>query len=149
MKNAHILLVEDNEGDIVLTQEVFRSSGLRNPLSVVRDGEEALDFLYQKKQFENAELPHLILMDINIPKMNGKEILAIIKNDEDLKIIPVIMLTTSSADNDIRDCYKNHANCFITKPLNFSDFAKAISEIKNFWFTLATISHAKNNYETA
>lgn len=139
MKEAHILLVEDNEGDIVLTQEVFKSSGLRNPLSVVKDGEEALDFLYQRNRFTGAERPDLILMDINIPKVSGKEILAIIKQDDDLKIIPVIMLTTSSADKDVLDSYRNHANCFITKPLGFNDFSQAVAEIKNFWFTLATI----------
>ncbi len=141
MKEVHILLVEDNEGDILLTQEVFKSSGLSNPLSVVKDGEEALDFLYQRNQFTGAERPDLILLDINIPKINGKEILAIIKNDDDLKTIPVIMLTTSSADNDVLDSYRNHANCFITKPLGFNDFSQAVAEIKNFWFTLATIPY--------
>lgn len=141
MKEVHILLVEDNEGDILLTQEVFKSSGLSNPLSVVKDGEEALDFLYQRNQFTGAERPDLILLDINIPKINGKEILAMIKNDDDLKTIPVIMLTTSSADNDVLDSYRNHANCFITKPLGFNDFSQAVAEIKNFWFTLATIPY--------
>ena len=147
MKDAHIMLVEDNEGDIVLTQEVFRSSGLRNPISVARDGEEALDFLYRRNRFANAERPDLILMDINIPKINGKEILAIIKQDDDLKTIPVIMLSTSSADDDVLESYKNHANCFVTKPLNFIDFTKAVAEIKNFWFTLATVHPKIKDHE--
>lgn len=138
MKHAHIMLVEDNEGDIVLTEEVFRSSGLTNPISVLRDGEEALDFLYRRNKFTEAERPDLILMDINVPKVNGKEILAIIKNNKDLKMIPVIMLTTSSAEKDVLESYMNHANCFITKPLNFTDFTKAVAEIKSFWFTLVT-----------
>jgi CheY-like chemotaxis protein len=143
MKNAHIMLIEDNEGDIVLTEEVFKNSGLTNPLSVARDGEEALDFLYKRNQFTNVERPDLILMDINLPKINGKEVLAIIKKDEDLKTIPVIMLTTSSDERDVLDSYKSHANCFITKPLSFDGFTHAVKEIKNFWFTLATV-HSKN-----
>jgi CheY-like chemotaxis protein len=143
MKDAHIMLVEDNEGDIVLTQEVFKSSGLRNAISVARDGEEALDFLYKRNQFAKAERPDLILMDINIPKINGKEIVGMIKKDNDLKTIPVIMLSTSSADSDVLESYRNHANCFITKPLSFNGFVEAVAEIKNFWFTLATVHHKK------
>ena len=139
MKNAHVMLVEDNEGDIVLTKEVFKNSGLLNPLSVARDGEEALDFLYRRNQYAQAERPDLILMDVNIPKMNGKEILAIIKKDENLKTIPVIMLSTSSSEIDLNESYQNHANCFITKPLNYADFLKSIEEIKNFWFSIVTI----------
>ena len=143
MKDAHILLVEDNEGDIVLTQEVFKNSGLSNPISIARDGEEALDFLYQRNKLSGAERPDLILMDINIPKINGKEVLTMIKKDNDLKTIPVIMLSTSSDDRDILESYRNHANCFITKPINFDEFSKAVIEIKNFWFNLATV-HSKN-----
>ncbi len=143
MKDVHILLVEDNEGDIVLTQEVFESSGLENPISIARDGEEALDYIYQRNNFANAERPDLILLDINIPKINGKEVLGIIKNDENLKTIPVIMLTTSSADDDILDSYRNHANCFITKPMSFEGFSDAVSEIKNFWFSRATLVSKK------
>ena len=143
MKDVHILLVEDNEGDIILTKEVFESSGLENPLSIARDGEEALDFVYQRNKFADVERPDLILLDINIPKMNGKEILAIIKKDDNLKTIPVIMLTTSSADDDIMDSYRNHANCFITKPMSFEGFSDAVSEIKNFWFSRVTMLSKK------
>lgn len=143
MKNAHILLVEDNEGDILLTQEVFKTSGFSHPLSIARDGEEALDFLYQRNKLSGAERPDLILMDINIPKINGKEVLTMIKKDNDLKTIPVIMLSTSSDDRDILESYRNHANCFITKPINFDEFSKAVVEIKNFWFNLATV-YSKN-----
>lgn len=143
MKNAHILLVEDNEGDILLTQEVFKTSGFSHPISIARDGEEALDFLYQRNKLSGAERPDLILMDINIPKINGKEVLTIIKKDNDLKTIPIIMLSTSSDDRDILESYRNHANCFITKPINFDEFSKAVVEIKNFWFNLATV-YSKN-----
>ncbi len=143
MKDVHILLVEDNEGDIILTREVFENSGLENPLSIARDGEEALDFIYQRSKFANVKRPDLILLDINIPKMNGKEVLAIIKKDENLKTIPVIMLTTSSADDDILDSYRNHANCFITKPMSFEGFTNAVAEIKNFWFSRDTMLSKK------
>ncbi len=143
MKNAHILLVEDNEGDIVLTKEVFKDSGLRNPMSVARDGEEALDFLFRRKHFATAGRPDLILMDINIPRINGKEVLSIIKQDDNLKSIPVIILTTSSADKDIEESYKNHANCFITKPLSINEFTHAVAGIQDFWLALATISYTK------
>lgn len=143
MKDVHILLVEDNEGDIILTREVFENSGLENPLSIARDGEEALDFIYQRSKFANVKRPDLILLDINIPKMNGKEVLAIIKKDENLKTIPVIMLTTSSADDDILDSYRNHANCFITKPMSFEGFTNAVAEIKNFWFSKDTMLSKK------
>ncbi len=143
MKNAHILLVEDNEGDILLTQEVFKTSGFSHPISIARDGEEALDFLYQRNKLSGAERPDLILMDINIPKINGKEVLTMIKKDNDLKTIPIIMLSTSSDDRDILESYRNHANCFITKPINFDEFSKAVVEIKNFWFNLATV-YSKN-----
>ena len=143
MKDVHILLVEDNEGDIILTREVFENSGLENPLSIARDGEEALDFIYQRSKFANVKRPDLILLDINIPKMNGKEVLAIIKKDENLKTIPVIMLTTSSADDDILDSYRYHANCFITKPMSFEGFTNAVAEIKNFWFSKDTMLSKK------
>jgi CheY-like chemotaxis protein len=143
MKNAHILLVEDNEGDIVLTKEVFKDSGLRNPMSVARDGEEALDFLFRRKHFASAERPDLILMDINIPRITGKEVLSIIKQDENLKSIPVIILTTSDADRDIEESYENQASCFITKPLSISEFTHAVAGIQDFWFTLATVPYTK------
>ncbi len=144
MNDVHILLVEDNEGDIVLTQEVFKSTGLSHPISIARDGEEALDFLYRRNKHSEAQRPDLILMDINIPKINGKEIVSIIKKDNDLKIIPVIMLTTSSSHSDVMDSYKNHANCFITKPMNYNEFSIAVEEIKKFWFSLATVYSNKN-----
>ena len=143
MKDAHIMLVEDNEGDIILTQEVFKTSGLRNSISVARDGEQALDFLYKRNQFSGAERPDLILMDINIPKINGKEIVGIIKKDNDLKTIPVIMLSTSSDDIDVLESYRNHANCFITKPVDVDNFLKVIYSIENFWITIVTLPAKK------
>lgn len=139
MKNVHILLVEDNEGDIVLTIESFNAAALKNKISVARDGEEALEFLYQKGKFADVEKPDLVLLDINIPKLNGHEVLDIIRKDDDLKKIPVIMLTTSSASSDLREAYNNHVNSYIVKPIELIKFMEAIAQIENFWLTLMTI----------
>lgn len=138
MKSAHILLVEDNEGDIVLTEEAFESGGLKNKMSVARDGEEALNFLLRRNGFEHTERPDLILLDINLPRVNGLEVLEIIKKEPELKPIPVIILTTSSAYRDIKEAYDKHVNCYIIKPLDLLKFGRAISEIESFWLTLVT-----------
>src|SRR5688572_9687395 len=112
-KDIHILLVEDNEGDIVLTIEALKEARIGNTIDVVRDGEKAMQFLHKEGEFSNAVTPDLILLDINLPKIDGKEVLVSIKNDEQLKIIPVVMLTTSDSPTDIMEAYANHANCFI------------------------------------
>ncbi len=138
-KEVHILLVEDNEGDIVLTKEAFDHGSFPNRISVARDGEEALDFLFRRKAFSDEEKPDLILMDINIPKINGLEVLDIVKNDESLKSIPVIVLTTSSDLMDVKSAYSKHVNCYIIKPIDYAKFSQAVSDIENFWFTLVTI----------
>lgn len=139
MSEIHILLVEDNEGDIVLTMEALHQAKLRNKISVVRDGEEALDFLYKRGRFSNEPTPQLILLDINLPKMNGKEVLAIIKNDQDLKKIAVVILTTSSSENDILDAYNNYANCYITKPVDLDKFIDVIHTIEGFWISIVQL----------
>lgn len=139
MKHVHILLVEDNEGDIVLTQEAFKAGALTNLISVARDGEEALDFLYKRGKFIDAERPDIVLLDINIPKINGHEVLSIAKRDDNLKQIPVVMLTTSSSDADISDAYSNYANSYIIKPIDLSKFMEAVIKIENFWLTLVTL----------
>jgi len=135
----HILLVEDNEGDILLTKEALNDGKIANEISVVKDGKQAIDFLNQQEGFKNAKLPDLILLDVNLPKKNGHEVLAFIKNEERLKHIPVIMLTTSSSEKDINASYKNHANCYISKPVEVSDFIDAVKEIENFWFALVKL----------
>ncbi len=140
MNELHIMLVEDNEGDIVLTTEAFKNAGITGAISVLRDGQEAMDFLYRRNKFIKAATPDIILLDINLPKINGKEVLIAIKNDEELKTIPVIMLSSSAAENDILESYSNYANCFITKPMHFKDFRLVIQEIKKFWFSVATIT---------
>lgn len=139
MQEIHILLVEDNEGDVVLTLEALREAKLRNKISVVRDGEQALQFLYQEGEYATAELPQLILLDINLPKIDGKEVLNRIKNDTNLKKIPVIILTTSSSEKDILESYNNHANCYVTKPVDLQSFIDVIHTIEGFWISIVQL----------
>lgn len=139
MRSAHILLVEDNEGDIFLTTEAFEESDFSNTISIVRNGKGALDFVFQKGAYSNAPAPDLILLDINLPGKSGLEVLKIIKNDESVKQIPVIMLTTSSSKNDIVHSYKEHANCYITKPVDATDLGKVVDTIERFWLEVASL----------
>jgi CheY-like chemotaxis protein len=138
MNNLHVLLVEDNEGDVLLTTEALRSGRLVKKISVVRDGKSAIDYLSDSANL-SIELPDLILLDINLPKKTGHQVLQFIKNSENLKQIPVIMLTTSSAERDIETAYKNYANCFNTKPLDVQDFINAVKEIENFGMNIVTL----------
>lgn len=139
MNEVQILLVEDNEGDILLTLEAFKELKVKNSIAVVKDGEEAIEFLKRKGQFAESIMPHLILLDINMPKLNGIEVLDFIKNDVKLKKIPVVMLTTSSSEADIAECYEKSANCFITKPLDFARFQSVVESIESFWFSIAQL----------
>lgn len=139
MKPIHILLVEDNEGDILLTIEAFAEGKVTNNVSVVKDGKEAIDFLNQVGNYSTNELPDLILLDINLPKQNGHEVLHVIKTTERLKSIPVIMLTTSSSEMDILKAYKNYVNCYITKPIDVVDFMKVIAQIEDFWISIVKL----------
>ncbi len=143
MKAIHILLVEDNEGDILLTKEAFEDAKLLTRLSVVRDGKEAVDFLTKEGSYKEAESPDLLLLDVNLPKKNGHEVLQFIKEDERLKHIPVIMFTTSSSETDINFSYQNHANCYITKPVDVNDFLSVITRIENFWISIVTLPTSK------
>lgn len=133
MKEVHILLVEDNEGDIILTTEAFKDMQLENKISVVRDGEEALRFLKKKGEHTGATTPQLVLMDINLPGIDGKQLLNIIKSDEELKEIPVVMLTCSDKDADISDCYDKQVNWYITKPIDYDKYTKVMHEIEAFY----------------
>ena len=139
-KLAHILLVEDNEGDILLTLEAFEECKIKTEISVAKNGQEALDFLYKKGNFMDAKKPDLILLDINLPIFNGHEVLKKIKSDPDLKKIPVIMLTTSSSAKDIDKAYDANCNSYIKKPINIDDFIDAILKIEEFWLHLTTLS---------
>lgn len=136
MNSIHILLVEDNEGDILLIREALEDGKIVNDLSVVNDGEKAIRYLSRDDGYKDAVMPNLILLDINLPRKNGHEVLAFIKNSDELKHIPVIMLTTSSSDRDIMESYKNHANCYITKPVEVADFMDAVTSIEEFWVNL-------------
>ena len=144
MKPIHILLVEDNEGDIFLVTEALEEGKIVNKISVAKDGKEAIDFLEKKGKYQNADRPDLILLDINLPKKNGFEVLEHIKAQKNLKQIPVIMLTTSSAEKDILMSYKNHANCYITKPVDVENFLKVVYSIENFWISIVTLPANKN-----
>ena len=139
MNNIHILLVEDNEGDIVLTLEAFEEAKIINEISIVRNGEAALDFLLQKGDYRDVKTPDLILMDINLPRKNGHEVLQFIKSDPNIKHIPVLMLTTSSSEKDVLTAYQNYASCFISKPVDVNDFLNVISEIENFWVNIVKL----------
>lgn len=137
---AHILLVEDNEGDILLTLEAFEESKLKTLISIARNGQEALDFLYKRGDFEKVQKPDLILLDVNIPIFNGHEVLAEIKKDKNLKKIPVIMLTTSLSEKDIDLAYSNYCNSYIKKPLEMEEFINSILKIEEFWLQLSTLA---------
>ena len=139
MTEIQILLVEDNEGDILLTLEAFKEMKVKSNVAVVKDGVEAIEFLKKQGQYADSTIPHLILLDINMPKLNGIEVLDFIKKEVKLKKIPVIMLTTSSSEADIAECYEKSANCFITKPLDFGKFLAVVQAIESFWFTVAQL----------
>ena len=138
-QEVRILLVEDNEGDIVLTLKALKEAKLNNEVDVVRDGEAALQFLHKESPFENVKTPGLILLDINLPKMDGKEVLAHIKSHEPISLIPVVMLTTSNSEIDILESYQHHANCYITKPVDFAKFMEVVQIIKDFWITIVQL----------
>jgi CheY-like chemotaxis protein len=137
MSGINILLIEDNEGDILLTTEAFEDSKIAHHITAIRDGEQAIS--YFEDLTDKQEIPHLVLLDINLPKVNGHEVLTYIKNNEKYKSIPVIMLTTSSAEKDILQSYKNHANCYITKSIDVADFMKTIAKIDDFWTNIVSI----------
>jgi two-component system, chemotaxis family, response regulator Rcp1 len=139
MEGIHILLVEDNEGDIVLTLEAFEEAKFNVDISIAKDGEQAINFLLKKGKYVAEKTPDLILLDINLPRKNGFEVLEFIKNNDALMQIPVIILTTSSSEKDILNAYRHHASCFITKPLGMDEFQKAIHEIESFWFNLVKL----------
>ena len=135
----NILLVEDNPGDVRLTQEAFKEGRLAVNLSVVMDGVEAINFLRKRENHKDATLPDLILLDLNLPKKDGREVLAEVKTDPDLKRIPVVVLTTSNAEQDILKTYNLHANCYINKPVDFEKFFDVIQKIEEFWLKTAIL----------
>jgi len=144
-KPIEILLVEDNPGDVRLTQEAFRDSKIRNKLHVVGDGVEAMAFLRREGTYAEAPRPDLILLDLNMPKKDGREVLAEIKTEEDLRRIPVVILTISKAEEDILKSYDLHANCYITKPVDLEQFIKVVKAIEDFWLTIVKLPRGEGN----
>ncbi len=139
MQLIEILLVEDNPGDISLTKEAFKGAKVANQIHVVQDGEEALRYLHKKDQYANSKHPDIILLDLNLPKKDGREVLKEIKNDPDLRRIPVVILTTSKAEEDIIGAYDNHANCYIRKPVDFQRFMEIVHQIESFWLSIVKL----------
>jgi CheY-like chemotaxis protein len=136
---VEILLVEDNPGDVRLTLEIFKEAKLANKITAVEDGVEAMAYLRREGRYANAARPDVILLDLNLPRMDGREVLEKIKRDEDLRSIPVVILTTSRAEEDILRSYNSHANCYITKPVDLGQFMKVVESIEDFWLTVVKL----------
>jgi CheY-like chemotaxis protein len=134
-----ILLVEDNPGDVRLTIEALKDGKVHNRLNVVADGAEAIAYLRKQGKYAETIRPDLILLDLNLPKIDGREVLARIKNDPDLRTIPVVVLTTSHAEEDVLSAYECHANCYVTKPVNLQQFLGVVRAIENFWLTVVKL----------
>ena len=139
IKPINILMVEDNPGDVELTRAAFKSMKLMVTLFVCQDGIEAMDFLYKRNNYSEVPRPDLILLDLNLPRMSGQEILAEISKVEDLRMIPLVVLTTSGAEEDINHVYKHCANCYVKKPVNFDRFVEIVKKIEDFWFTVVIL----------
>jgi CheY-like chemotaxis protein len=134
-----ILLVEDNPGDVRLTREAFKEGKLWNDMHVVEDGEAAMAFVRRQEPYASAHRPDIILLDLNLPKMDGREVLGLLKADPDLKRIPVVILTTSQSEEDVLRSYNLNANCYITKPVDFDQFLRVVRAIESFWLTVVTL----------
>ena len=136
---TNILLVEDNPADARLIEEVFKDTDLKNKIYVVKDGVEAMHFLNNVNEYSNAPNPDIILLDLNLPRKDGREVLKEVKENENLKSIPIVILTTSSASEDVVKTYRNHANCYITKPVDFDQFLSVVTAIEDFWLKVVTL----------
>lgn len=147
-KPIDILLVEDSDADIRLTIEALKESKVSNRLHIVRDGEEAMEFLRRRGEYADAPFPDLILLDLNLPRKDGREVLAEIKSDHELKQIPVVILTTSKAEEDVLKAYRLHANCYVTKPVDLEQFITVVKSIEDFWFTVVKLPPNKSTPET-
>jgi two-component system response regulator len=142
IRSAEILMVEDDAADVELTREGLKDAKMMVNLNVVDDGVKAIKYLRKEEPYGNAERPDLIILDLNLPKKDGREVLREIKNDENLKSIPVVVLTTSSDSWDIQKCYEWGANCWITKPIGLSEFIKIVSHLHDFWLTVVKLPRA-------
>jgi two-component system, chemotaxis family, response regulator Rcp1 len=144
-KVADILIVEDNPGDARLIREVLNSNKIFTSLHIVKDGVEAMEFLRNEGKFKSAPKPDLIILDLNLPRKDGREVLSEIKSDPDLKHIPTVIMTISQAEEDILKSYNLHANCYITKPIDLNQFIKVVKSIEDFWFTIVKLPPKSNN----
>lgn len=140
-----ILLVEDSSTDVMLAEEALEQAKMRNNLHVVKDGVEAMAFLRREREYSGKPRPDLVLLDLNMPRKDGREVLAEVKADEDLKTIPIVVLTTSQAQEDVLKAYGLHANCYISKPVDFEQFANVVRAIDQFWFTVVTLPTGGND----
>jgi CheY-like chemotaxis protein len=138
-RQIEILLVEDNPGDARLTQEAMRAAKMTNVLHIVEDGEQAMEFLRRRSRFKDAPRPDLILLDLNLPKKDGRAVLAEVKTDPDLRRIPVVVLTTSRSEEDVMQAYDMHANAYVTKPVNLDQFMRIVALIDEFWLKVVTL----------
>ena len=136
---AEVLLVEDSPGDVRLTREALKEGKVRNNLSVVNDGVEAMEFLRRQGPYADAPRPDIVLLDLNMPRKDGREVLAEMKSDDDLKRIPVVILTTSEAEQDILKTYELHANCYLTKPVDLEQFISIVKSVEDFWLTIVQL----------
>jgi CheY-like chemotaxis protein len=136
---VEILLVEDSPGDVRLTIEALKEAKVSNRLNVVGDGVEALEYLRRQGKYADATRPDVVLLDLNLPRKDGRKVLAEMKDDPDLKVIPVVVLTTSRAEEDILKAYEHHANCYITKPVDFQQFLHVVQSIENFWLSVVRL----------
>jgi len=143
MKPIEILLVEDNPGDSRLAKEALKESKLANNLYIAEDGVEAMDFLFKTGKYTSVPTPDLVILDLNLPKKDGREVLAEMKSNETLKRIPVVVLTISEAEEDILKSYNLHANCFISKPIDLNQFMKVVKSIEDFWLTIVKLPNGK------
>ena len=141
-ERRRILLVEDNPADVRLTQEVLRESKMEVTLDVVRDGEQAIAFLRQQGEYSNAARPDLVLLDLNLPRKDGREVLADVKSDPLLQSIPIVMLTTSKAEHDVADCYARHVNSYIIKPVDLDEFVEVMETVERFWLKTVRLPSA-------
>jgi two-component system response regulator len=140
-----ILLVEDSSTDVMLAEEALEAAKMRNNLHVVKDGVEAMAFLRKEGKYADAPRPDLMLLDLNMPRKDGREVLSEVKADDDLKTIPVVVLTTSQAQEDVLKAYGLHANCYISKPVDFEQFMNVVQAIDQFWFTVVTLPTGDND----
>jgi chemotaxis family two-component system response regulator Rcp1 len=139
LRPIEILMVEDNPGDVRLTQEALKGGKIWNEISVVSDGVAALDYLRRAHPYEDAARPDLVLLDLNLPRKDGREVLAAMKADDSLRTIPVVILTTSQAEEDVIKAYALNANCYVTKPVDFLQFTRIVQAIESFWLTVVTL----------